>query len=294
VRARKRFGQHFLESVWADKLIQAIQPQSDEVFLEVGPGQGAMTRPLAARARRVLAFEIDRDLAAQLNASAIPNVTLVEGDFLKVTAAELRTALGAASSTNCRVVGNLPYNVAAPILFHLLSLRNAGIPIADAIVMLQREVADRLIARPGTRDYGVLTVFVGQAAGVERLWTLPPGAFRPEPKVHSAVVHLTFHSPWPAPREPGTFQALVRRIFMHRRKTLANALKPFASNANYSPAAALAAAQLDGRRRPETLTISELVELADAFARHSGAGTPRDVSSEGPGAARRSRGSRER
>jgi 16S rRNA (adenine1518-N6/adenine1519-N6)-dimethyltransferase len=265
VRARKRFGQHFLEPVWVDKLIQAIGPQPDDVFLEIGPGHGAVTMPLAAYVRRLLAFEIDRDLVARLRASAPPNVTVVEGDFLNVGTKELCATLGNAASSPCRVVGNLPYNAASPILFHLLSLRTSGIQIADATVMLQREVADRLIARSGSRDYGVLTVLVGLVAGVERVLTLPPGAFRPMPKVRSAAVRLTFHPPSPAPREPRTFQALVRCIFMHRRKTLANALKTFSS----SGTAALAAAQLDGGRRPETLTIPELVALSDIFASRS-------------------------
>ncbi|PWT82723.1 MAG: ribosomal RNA small subunit methyltransferase A [Blastocatellia bacterium] len=266
VRARKRFGQHFLEPVWVDKLIHAIAPQPGDVFLEIGPGQGAMTRPLAARAGWIVAFEIDRDLVAHLRASISPNVTIIEGDFLNVSAQELCAVPGAVAARPCRVVGNLPYNVASPILFHLLSLRTAGIQIADATVMLQREVADRLTALPGSRDYGVLTVLVGLVAGVERVLTLPPGAFRPVPKVRSAVVRLTFHGPTPAPREPRTFQALVRCIFMHRRKTLANALKTFSWGGSYPPTAALAAARLDGRRRPETLTIPELVGLSDIFA----------------------------
>jgi 16S rRNA (adenine1518-N6/adenine1519-N6)-dimethyltransferase len=264
--ARKRFGQHFLERAWADKLIQAIAPASDQTFLEIGPGRGALTLPLAARAQRVLAFEIDRDLAAGLRAAALPNVTIVDGDFLDVTAKQLRDALAPAPPATLRVAGNLPYNVASPILFTLVALHRAGIPLADASIMLQREVADRLIAVPGTKEYGVLTVLIGQAARARRLMALPPGAFRPVPKVESAVVRLEFHAPEPAAVNPDLFAALVQAIFTRRRKTLANALKAFSLSATVLPAAALKAAELDGGRRPETLSIPELVRLANVFA----------------------------
>jgi 16S rRNA (adenine1518-N6/adenine1519-N6)-dimethyltransferase len=267
--ARKHFGQHFLERPWVDKLIQAIAPAVDQTFLEIGPGRGALTLPLAARTRRVLAFEIDRDLATGLRATAPDNLTVVDGDFLDVTAEQLRRALNAAAGpepASLRVAGNLPYNVASPILFKLVDLHKAGIPLTDASIMLQREVADRLTAAAGTKEYGVLTVLIGQSARVRRLMALPPGAFRPAPQVHSAVVRLEFHPPDPAARDPELFTALVQAIFTRRRKTLANALKAFPLSAMLSPAEALTTADLDGRRRPETLSIPELVRLADAFA----------------------------
>jgi 16S rRNA (adenine1518-N6/adenine1519-N6)-dimethyltransferase len=274
--ARKRFGQHFLERAWVDKLIQVIAPSDDQTFLEIGPGRGALTIPLAARARRVLAFEIDRDLAADLRATAAGNLTVIDGDFLDLTTARLRDALhdaGDAAAGPVRAAGNLPYNVASPMLFKLVALHTAGIPLADASIMLQREVADRLTAAPGTKEYGVLSVLIGQSARVRRLMALPPGAFRPPPRVHSAVVRLEFHAPEPAARNPELFATLVQSIFTRRRKTLANALKAFPSSAALSPAEALKAADLDGRRRPETLSIAEMVRLADAFAPiRSGAG----------------------
>src|SRR5262252_186845 len=186
IRARRRFGQHFLETAWVDKVIGAIAPRSDETFIEIGPGRGALTRPLAARAKQVLAYEIDRDLAADLRKSMPPNVTILEGDFL-TSNPESRIPNPA------RVAGNLPYNVASPIMFQLVDWVRRGIPLADATLMLQREVADRLTAKPGSRDYGVLAVLIGHRAKVERLMTLPPGAFRPPPKVQSAVVRLAFH-----------------------------------------------------------------------------------------------------
>jgi 16S rRNA (adenine1518-N6/adenine1519-N6)-dimethyltransferase len=138
-------------------------------------------------------------------------------------------------------------------------------PLHDATVMLQREVADRLMAEPGTRAYGVLTVLIGQSARVELLLSLPPGAFRPAPRVHSAVVRLGFHPPEPVAKNPALFAALVQAIFTRRRKTLSNALKAFPLSAAVSTAHALARMGVDGGRRPEALTIAELVRLADVF-----------------------------
>jgi 16S rRNA (adenine1518-N6/adenine1519-N6)-dimethyltransferase len=250
-----------------DKLIQAIAPSGDETFLEIGPGRGALTLPLAARAAHVLGFEIDRDLAAELRASALPNLTVVVGDFLEIPVEQLRREVASAGRPGVlRVTGNLPYNVASPILFKLIELHAAGMPLTDATVMLQREVVDRLTATPGTRAYGVLTVLIGQSATVERLLSLPPGAFRPVPKVHSALVRLAFHAPEPVAKSPQLFAALVQAIFTRRRKTLSNALKAFPLCATVPAAHALRQVGLDGRRRPEALTISELVQLADAFA----------------------------
>jgi 16S rRNA (adenine1518-N6/adenine1519-N6)-dimethyltransferase len=183
--ARKRFGQHFLERAWAEKLVRLIAPQPDETLVEIGPGRGALTLPVASLAKRVIGFEIDRDLAADLRATAPPTVTLVEGDFLGVTATGLNRALKHAGfdGTAFRVIGNLPYNVASPILFKLVDLRESGVGITEAVLMLQREVAARLVARPGTRDYGVLSVLIGRHADIETLLRLPPGAFRPAPRV---------------------------------------------------------------------------------------------------------------
>jgi 16S rRNA (adenine1518-N6/adenine1519-N6)-dimethyltransferase len=274
-RARKRFGQHFLEPAWAEKLLRAVAPRADETFFEIGPGRGALTQPLAARCGRVVAFEIDRDLAATLRDEAPRHLTIVEGDFLDVTPDGLRDLVADSASTP-RVVGNLPYNVASPILFKLVELYSAGIALVDATLMLQREVADRLVASPGTREYGVLTILIGHAAGVERLFTLPPGAFRPMPKVHSAVVRLRFHSPDPPAADPNVLTAVVRAIFTRRRKTLANALLAYtaAERSKAGPESlvqgVLRLADLDGRRRPETFSITELVRLADVLASVSG------------------------
>jgi 16S rRNA (adenine1518-N6/adenine1519-N6)-dimethyltransferase len=209
----------------------------------------------------VVAYEIDRDLAIDLERAAPPNVTVVAGDFL-----ERFPNRGFPLPHPTRVAGNLPYNVGSPILFTLVESYSKGAPLADATLMLQREVADRLLAEPGTKEYGVLSVLIQRAAAIERLLNLPPGAFRPSPKVQSSLVRLAFHPPSPSVRDARLFDALVQAVFTRRRKTLANALLAFAPAAAMTPAAALGRAGLDGRRRPETLTLDEFGRLADALA----------------------------
>jgi 16S rRNA (adenine1518-N6/adenine1519-N6)-dimethyltransferase len=188
------------------------------------------------------------------------NLTVVEGDFLKLGDTVLRQ-----SPYPLRVAGNLPYNVASPILFKLLELHAAGTPLTDATLMVQHEVADRLVAGPGAKQYGVLSILVQHTADVHRLLSLPPGAFRPAPKVRSALIRVRFREPRPAADQPDTFCRLVQSIFTRRRKTLANALAAFPGSDRVSSAAALDQAEIDGRRRPETLTVPELVRLANAF-----------------------------
>jgi 16S rRNA (adenine1518-N6/adenine1519-N6)-dimethyltransferase len=265
--ARRRFGQHFLERPWVDKVLRAIGPGASESFVEIGPGHGALTEALCAAAGRVAAFEIDRDLAARLRRDAPENLTIVEGDFLDVDAPQVRNALatGGDAALPMRVAGNLPYNIASPILFKLIALYREGLPLLDATVMLQREVADRLTASPGTRDYGVLSVLVGHAADLTQLLSLPPGAFRPAPKVQSAVVRLRFRPDRPPARDRTVFEQLTRAVFTRRRKTLANALLAFRPAPQGRFTDALARAAIDGRRRPETLTIAELVRLANTL-----------------------------
>jgi 16S rRNA (adenine1518-N6/adenine1519-N6)-dimethyltransferase len=260
-RARKRFGQHFLEPAWVEKVVRAIVPRPEDSFIEIGPGRGALTRPLAARAKQVFAYEIDRDLAAELSAEAIPRVTVVEGDVLDtLTSGQL-----APSPQPLRVAGNLPYNAASPIMFKLADLFAAGVPIDDATLMLQREVADRLVAAPGTRQYGVLSVLLQHVATIEILLKLPAGAFRPAPKVLSALVRLRFHPPQPTVASPQAFTRIVRAVFTRRRKTLANALLAVDTTGHRSFGPVLEEAGLDGRRRPETLTLAEFARLADAY-----------------------------
>ena len=165
------------------------------------------------------------------------------------------------------MAGNLPYNVASPILFKLVELYASGVPLVDATVMLQREVADRLVAPPGGREYGVLSILIRHAADVALILKLPPGAFRPPPKVLSALVRLRFHPPDPPVADPATFAAIVQGVFTRRRKTLANALLACGARVpSMKTAEALTAAGLDGTRRPETLAIAEFARLADVYS----------------------------
>jgi len=265
IRARKQFGQHFLEPAWVEKVIRAIDPRRDQVFVEIGPGPGALTRPLTARAGAVIAFEIDRDLAASLTAEAIPNLTVIEGDFLSTT--WFTGAEPGQQPQPMRVVGNLPYNVASPIMFRLIELHATGVALVDATLMLQREVADRLVAAPGSKEYGVLGILIQQAADVETVLKLPAGAFRPPPKVLSSLVRLRFRARQPPVRDPVFFARLVQAVFTRRRKTMANALLALDQGAapRLRPSEALARAGLDGVRRPETLSLAEFACLADAY-----------------------------
>ena len=263
---RKRFGQHYLEAAWADKLVDAIDPRGTDTFLEVGPGPGALTLRLAPRVARLVAVEVDRDLAAALAPQLPGNVEIVEADILTFDLAAFP------AGGPLRVAGNLPYNISSPIIFRLLDAARArrssapGQPLVDATLMLQREVADRLTAAPGTADYGVLSISVQLEADVARVLALPPGAFRPPPRVHSAVVRLTFRPPRVALRDPEVFERMVRGVFTQRRKTLANALAPFAAERGADARQALETAGIDSRRRAETLDLPELARLADVLS----------------------------
>jgi len=259
-RPRKRFGQHFLEPAWVAKLVDSLSPSPDDVFLEIGPGRGALTKPLAGRVRRIVAVEIDRDLAALLEREAPANVRILLADFLDVHVEDVVQS----EKKPVRVVGNLPYNVSSPILFKLLHAAGEGRTFSDATLMLQKEVADRLSAQPGSKDYGSLAIQVALLADVERVLTLPPGAFRPPPKVTSAVVRLRFR---PAREDVGdidTFERVVRGVFLQRRKRLLNAFKPVADSFGRSAAEVIAAAQVDGTKRPEELTLRDMAQLSRA------------------------------
>ena len=259
-RPRKRFGQHFLEAAWVAKLVDSLHASPGDTFLEIGPGRGALTAPLASRAKRIIAVEIDRDLASTLASELPSHVQVIEADFLEV---DLDGLLGS-ETLPIRVVGNLPYNVSSPILFRLLGSHDRGRRFADATLMLQREVADRLVAAPGSREYGALSIQVALHADVRRVFNLPPGAFRPPPKVSSAVVNLMFRDPAVDVGDPAVFERLVRGLFLQRRKMVGNALRPVADSMNRSATQMLHTAGIDGRRRPETLTLEEMSRLARA------------------------------
>ena len=258
--ARKRFGQHFLESAWVAKLVDALDARPDETFLEIGPGRGALTVPLAARVKRLLAVEIDRDLAADLPVK-VPGIHLVQADFLDVNLPDLLRD----SPKPVRVVGNLPYNVASPILFKLLHDADDGRMLRDATLMLQKEVADRLVATPGSDGYGALAIQVALLADADRMLSLPPGAFRPPPKVKSAVVRLRFREPAVDVGDRSMFERLVRGLFLQRRKTIANALKPVADSVGRSATELIDRARVDASKRPEALTLDDFARLARAM-----------------------------
>lgn len=238
-------------------MVDAIEPRPDEVFIEIGPGRGALTRPLAARVGRLLAVELDRDLAVALPAAVPANVTVVQGDFLSI---DLAALLGD-TPRPVRVAGNLPYNVASPMLFALLAAADEGRRLGDATLMLQKEVADRVVARPGEADYGALSIQVAWRASARRVLVLPPGAFRPAPKVTSALVTLRFGPAAVDVGDPATFERLVRGAFFHRRKTILNALQPVAASFGREPSELLERTGLDPRRRPEELSLQDFARL---------------------------------
>jgi 16S rRNA (adenine1518-N6/adenine1519-N6)-dimethyltransferase len=259
---RKRFGQHFLHDPGIlRKIVQAIQPVPGENVVEIGPGEGVLTLPLLRALGRLTVIELDRDLVPRLRAAAegIGDLTIVNADVLTIDFSAL------AQDGALRVVGNLPYNISSPILFHCIEHIDA---IRDMHFMLQKEVVDRMAAAPGSKVYGRLSVMLQLACRVEPLLAVPPGAFRPPPKVDSAVVRLT-----PRPRGERTFgnRALIERVvkaaFGQRRKTLANALGDLAD------AAAFDAAGVDPRTRAEQLAPAAFIRLAQAIEENTGTGS---------------------
>jgi 16S rRNA (adenine1518-N6/adenine1519-N6)-dimethyltransferase len=246
-----------------ERLLDVIGPAPSDRFIEIGAGRGALTEPLAARSAAVLAVEIDRDLASALAGRHLPRVTVLARDILEVHLVDAARSLGATPVDPVRVAGNLPYNISSPILFRLLEAAPSGL-FRDATLMLQREVAERLVARPGTREYGVLALCSAIHADVVHLLSLPPGAFRPMPAVHSAVVRLSFRPPPEFVRAPDTLVAIVRSVFTQRRKTIGNALESWAAERGLSARRLLADAAVDPRARPEELDLAAFARLADA------------------------------
>ena len=249
--ARKRFGQNFLaDPHYTARIVDAVDPQPGENVVEIGPGLAAITGGLIERAGHVTAIEIDRDLAARLREQFAPEqLTLHVADALEFDFASLLADL--------RIVGNLPYNISSPLLFHLAAYDER---VRDLHVMLQREVVARMTAEPGTADYGRLTVMLQVKFAIRRLFVVPPGAFRPAPKVDSAVARLTplRGADKPAIRDFARFERVVAAAFSQRRKTLRNALSSLVTPAQF------AAAGIDPQRRGETLSVREFVALSDA------------------------------
>ncbi len=259
---KSRLGQNFLRDQHAvRRIVAALGDCSDRTVVEIGPGQGAITHELAARAGRLIALEVDRELAAHLAVSlsnggsvASPNVTIENVDVLSFNFA----ALSASHGQRLVVVGNLPYYITSPILMKLAE--NSDV-LDRAVLMVQREVADRVAAKPGSRDYGLLSVTAQLHGPVEQLFTLPPDAFSPPPEVHSTVFRWRF-----APRfaelglERKLFFAFLRRVFALKRKTLANNLRA-AGLENDAIAKALSTAGIDPRSRAEALPVESLAAL---------------------------------
>jgi len=254
-RARKRFGQNFLhDQRVVARIIRAIAPRAGDRLLEIGPGQGALTLPLLREAGRLHAIEMDRDLIAPLLARAAPvgELDLHQGDALD---ADLRAFSDEPASL--RVVGNLPYNISTPLIFHLLSQCAL---IRDMHFMLQRELVDRMAAAPGSRVYGRLSVMVQYHCQVDRLFTVPPAAFRPAPKVESAIVRLTPLRPPPVQTvDPAVFGRVVATAFGQRRKMLRRSLSGLLDETM------IQSAGVDPGARPEQLDVAAFVRLADTL-----------------------------
>jgi 16S rRNA (adenine1518-N6/adenine1519-N6)-dimethyltransferase len=259
--AKRRFGQNFLVDPKAiERIVQALDPGKADTVVEIGPGRGALTEALLARGVRVVAIEIDRDLAASLRANAGERpLRVIEADVLAVPLASIGEELA--------VAGNLPYNISKPVAMKLVDERAH---VSRAVLMFQREVALRLTARPGTSDYGPLGVLANEVFVVERLFDIPPGAFRPRPKVVSTVTRWTRR---PAGTLPGplveALKTILRASFAHRRQTLHKNLRAELPGGEAEAARLLAAAAIDGSLRAEAVPPEAFVRLASIL----GAGT---------------------
>ena len=254
LQPKKRFGQHFLHDRGiVQRILDAFDPQPGETLVEIGPGPGALTRPLLERCTPLHVVELDRDLAARLRADFPPaQLAVHEADALKFDFCSLVPA-----GRTLRIIGNLPYNISTPLLFHLLEQRHC---ISDMLFMLQKEVVDRMAATPGSKDYGRLSVMLQWQLRVEKLFDVRPGAFTPPPKVDSSVVRLVPHATAPIQvRDADAFAHVVRAAFAQRRKTLRNNLKGLMT------AETLESLGIDPQRRAETLTLVEFAALANAL-----------------------------
>jgi 16S rRNA (adenine1518-N6/adenine1519-N6)-dimethyltransferase len=248
---RKRFGQHFLaDPAIVDGIVRAIAPKPGQAMVEIGPGLAALTQPLAERLGKLTVIELDRDLAAKLRGHA--QLTVIEADVLKVDFAELAKTHGA---NKLRVVGNLPYNISTPILFHLLAFVDS---VADQHFMLQKEVVERMVARPATSDYGRLSVMLQWRYEMENVLPVPPESFRPPPRVYSAVVRM-------APRaqaatvDPALLSEVVQVAFSQRRKLLRHTLGRWLQQKNYT-------GRFDLQRRAEEVPVAEYLLLVAAVS----------------------------
>lgn len=255
-RPKKSFGQHFLhERRYIERIVAAISPRPDDFLVEIGPGEGALTFPLLAAAGKLTAIELDTDLIPRLQqqAAGMGALSIVHADVLKVDFTAMAQRAGV---PRLRIAGNLPYYISSPILFHCIDHAAA---ITDMHFMLQKEVVDRMAAEPGSKVYGRLSVMLQLACRVEPLFDVPPGAFRPPPKVDSSVVRLVpLASSERHDADPARLYAVVKAAFAQRRKTLSNALRQLMS------AQAILAAGIDPKMRAEELAPKDFVALAKA------------------------------
>nr|VFK21106.1 MAG: 16S rRNA (adenine1518-N6/adenine1519-N6)-dimethyltransferase [Candidatus Kentron sp. LFY] len=255
IRARKRFGQHFLhDPAVIERIISAIAPDIGEIMVEIGPGLGALTRPLLALSECLHVVELDRDIARKLAME-------FEGQGLHLYIADALTfdfATLSHADRPLRVVGNLPYNISTPLLFHLLAQSEY---IRDMHLMFQREVANRIVAPPGNGCYGRLSVMTQWHCRAEKLFDVGPGAFTPSPRVTSSVVRLTVRSAPPVPiSDQGILERLVAKVFSQRRKTLRNCLRGWLIPTE------IMAAGVDPGARPETLDLRQFASLSNQVA----------------------------
>lgn len=254
---RKRFGQHFLHDLSVvDEIVRAIDPQPDDCMIEIGPGLSALTSPLLNHLDHLTAIELDRDLARGLRTSwPAERLQIIEGDVLQVDFGELVNA----ASGPLRIVGNLPYNISSPLLFHLAPWAEH---IRDQHFMLQREVIDRMVARPGDSQYGRLSVMLQARYRMHHLFDVPASAFDPPPRVMSAVVRMR---PLPLatlrkPLNQLVFERLVGRVFEQRRKMIRGSLGAWAEWLDWDALGVAPTA------RPQELTVSQFMDMADALA----------------------------
>ena len=256
--ARKRFGQHFLaDAAIIDAIVREIAPQPGDAMVEIGPGLAALTQPLVERLGRLAVIELDRDLARRLRAH--PQLQVIEADVLAVDFAALATQLIAAPALAMRVVGNLPYNISTPILFHLLPF--AGV-IADQHFMLQKEVVDRMVAAPASAAYGRLSVMLQWRYQMENVLAVPPESFEPPPRVDSAVVRMVPRAA-PAALHVVRLSQLVQVAFSQRRKLLRHTLGAWLGTQGYT-------GDFDVQRRAEEVPVAEYIALTQAVGPRQG------------------------
>jgi 16S rRNA (adenine1518-N6/adenine1519-N6)-dimethyltransferase len=258
-QARKRFGQNFLHDQQViDRIIREIAPTSTDHLLEIGPGQGALTEQLADSGATVDCVELDRDLVEHLRHQYrdYDNVHIHQHDILKFDLNDLEL-----SDKRVRIIGNLPYNISTPVLFHLLKYYEK---IEDMSFMLQLEVVERMSASVGDKDYGRLSLMLQYFCQAQKLFDVPPQAFTPQPKVNSAIVRLTPHKALPITvKDTDCLKVVVRTAFNQRRKTLKNSLKTLISGSELSDL------EIDMTLRPEKLTLTDYVKISDAISESS-------------------------